>query len=90
MKTLKELIKRIKYHFAAIRRYRKHLESNERYKNEHREQISEKAKIYYEKNRERILERNRQYKAMHREELNKRRKDYNKKYYQQKKQESKN
>jgi len=46
------------------------------YRDEHKEQISEKAKIHYEANKEQIAKKNKEYRDEHKEQINEKNKEY--------------
>ena len=52
-------------------KYQKRLEANRKYRREHKEVLSEKKKIYYLENRERILEKQREKNAKECDDLRK-------------------
>lgn len=53
-----------------------------KYKEEHKEEIKLKSKIYYEENKEEILRKNKEHYENNKEEINKKRQEYNKNYYE--------
>lgn len=54
-------------------------ECDKQYREEHKEEISEKNKIYYEENKEEILDRNKEYYENHKKEISEQHKNYREK-----------